>query len=393
MFESQVLDVFIGLIFLFLLVSIICTTVREGIEARLKTRAAYLEYGIRGLMYDMDGKGLAKMLYQHPLVFSLFSGEYERPNKTGKPGVLAKGNDLPSYIPASSFALALLDLAANGPADGGHAAEPASVTLEKVRSNIRRNLDNSKVERVVLSAIDAAQGDLGKTLHNIEVWYDSSMDRVAGWYRRSTQWIVFWISLFVAVALNINTITVADYLYTNDTARGVLLSQADHAAVDPDFAKKSYADVKNQLQGLGLPIGWSQGWGAPRRGAELSHDGLLIWNDLAAPILGWLFTVFAAMLGAPFWFDVLGRVMEVRSTVKPREKNPGTGSMDGIAPADDSSRRFVGAGSAATTSIATLQFDAQAGDNSTDGCVCGIHLDAADMTRDDQLPAAQGGVA
>ncbi|MCX7250382.1 MAG: hypothetical protein NTX37_02565, partial [Burkholderiales bacterium] len=32
---------------------------------------------------------------------------------------------------------------------------------------------------------------------------------------------------------------------------------------------------------------------------------------------GWLLTALATMLGAPFWFDILSRVMTVRATLKP----------------------------------------------------------------------------
>ena len=46
-------------------------------------------------------------------------------------------------------------------------------------------------------------------------------------------------------------------------------------------------------------------------------------------VLGWLVTALAVMLGAPFWFDVLNRIMVIRSTVKPHEKSPEEPSQDG----------------------------------------------------------------
>ena len=54
MFGSGILEVAIGIIFIYLLVSLLCSAVREGIEAWTKTRAAYLEYGIRELLHDAD---------------------------------------------------------------------------------------------------------------------------------------------------------------------------------------------------------------------------------------------------------------------------------------------------------------------------------------------------
>lgn len=73
MFSSQILEVAIGVTFVFILVSVICTAVREVIETFLKTRSAYLEQGIRELLHD-DDDGLTEALYNHPLIYSLFSG-------------------------------------------------------------------------------------------------------------------------------------------------------------------------------------------------------------------------------------------------------------------------------------------------------------------------------
>src|ERR1044071_3229730 len=115
MLGSGSLEVVIGVIFLFLLVSLACSAVREGIEAWTKTRAAYLEYGLRELLHDRAGSGLAAQLFNHPLIYSLYAEEYAPGRSDRRPGLLAKGRNLPSYIPSKSFALALLDLAARGP--------------------------------------------------------------------------------------------------------------------------------------------------------------------------------------------------------------------------------------------------------------------------------------
>ena len=77
MFGSEMLDIIISLIFVYLLLSLICSALREGIETWLKQRAVYLERGIRELLHDRTGEGLTKMLYNHPLIFSLFQGDYE----------------------------------------------------------------------------------------------------------------------------------------------------------------------------------------------------------------------------------------------------------------------------------------------------------------------------
>src|SRR5688572_25336322 len=115
MFGSAMLEVAIGIIFIFILVSLICSAVREGIEAWLKTRAAYLEHGIREILNDKAGTGLAKSFFEHPLIFSLFSENYKPGSNSKRPSILANGHSLPSYIPARNFAVALMDIAVRGP--------------------------------------------------------------------------------------------------------------------------------------------------------------------------------------------------------------------------------------------------------------------------------------
>jgi hypothetical protein len=326
MFGSAILEIVISLIFIFVLVSTICAAIREGLEAWLKTRAAYLELGIRELLHDTSDDGLTSKFYNHPLISSLFSGKYKKPYSS-RPGLVSRGANLPSYIPTRNFALSLMDMAARGPAttSANSAASSPVVTLDNIRANVA-NLGNEAVQRVLLAAIDAAQGDFNKAQATIEAWYDSTMDRVSGWYKRSTQWLLFWISLVMVVLMNINAIIIADYLYRNSAAREVIVASAGVASVNPDFLNQNYTDIKETLTAMHLPIGWPNGWSSATYSAEPGTNDL--WNCLFAPVLGWLLTAFAATLGAPFWFDVLNKVMVIRSTVKPHEKSPEEASDD-----------------------------------------------------------------
>jgi len=325
MFGSGTIEIIIGIIFVFILVSTICAAIREGIEAKLKTRAAYLEQGIRQLLNDPDGTGLAKSLYGHPLVASLFNLSY-KPGKNNKaPDLLASGYDLPSYIPSKNFARALMDIAARGTdANAGDPAKGAPViSLENIRANAAL-IENRHVQQALLNAVDMAQGDLNQAQANIEDWFNSSMDRVSGWYKRSTQWIIFWIGLSVAVFLNINTLTIINYLSKNDTARKVIVERAATLSDNEKTDSLNYAKAQSELEALKLPIGWPNGI----RSAMMNNATPDFWNSFLGPLLGWLITGLAATIGAPYWFDLLNKVMVIRSTVKPREKSGEEASQD-----------------------------------------------------------------
>jgi len=68
-----------------------------------------------------------------------------------------------------------------------------------------------------------------------------------------------------------------------------------------------------QTDELGIPLGWADGTKQ---------------ETLPNILLGWLLTALAVSLGAPFWFDILNKIMVVRSTVKPREKSHEEQSKD-----------------------------------------------------------------
>jgi hypothetical protein len=407
MFGSEMLEVAVGIVFVFLIVSVMCSAIREAIEARLKTRAAYLERGIRELLHDTHASGnetapgLARAFYAHPLIYGLYASTYTPGEATARPALLARGGGLPSYIPSRNFALALMDIAARGPITDEVSSDPASpvLSLDSIRRNIL-NVGSAPVQRVLLTAVDSAQGDINKAQAMIEAWFDSGMDRVSGWYKRTTHWIIFWIGLAVAIVLNINTITIADYLYRNDTARAALAARAQTVATDTAFLQRSYREISTELDSLSLPIGWSAGWGAPRRTSEAGADG--VWNDWIAPVLGWLLTALAATMGASFWFDLLNKVMVVRSTVKPHEKSPEEGSEDRQL----GSRRTTDSEEQGTMTRGGIRGPARVtppsrsegipaprdATSAIDGCDVDM-ADATTVTADEDLPPAEGGVA
>lgn len=325
MFNSVVLDVAIGLIFVFVLVSSLCSAIREGIEAWLKTRASYLEYSIRQLLRDPDGLTITKDFFQHPLIRALYRGDYPTAPQAKEPGPWRSGRGLPSYIPARTFVLALLDLAARGPVEPAHKSDSAAgttsetgvsgstgVTFESLRQGIR-TLDNPPLERALQAALDAAAGDLNRARKYLEAWYDDAMERASGWYRRSTQWVLLGIAIVVVCTLNINAIRIAEHLYHDPAARSLAVASVSN----PD--ERTYEQAKADLEALNLPLGWGQGWNWYRAEGRAPR-GFDPWSDLIAPVLGLLITATAALFGAPFWFDLANRLGNLRSTRKQIEE-------------------------------------------------------------------------
>lgn len=337
MFGSDVLEVAIGVTLLFLLISLICTGVQEGAEAFLKTRAMDLERGIRELLHDRNGAGLAKDFYNHPLIFSLFSGQYEPDKLVGEDAdrrmPRAARSSLPSYIPAKNFADAILDIAAHGPPAGAGAVPYAGgpLSVDGLRETIGK-IPNESVQRAVLAALDSAGGDLAAARSNLESWYNGTMDRVSGGYKRRTQKFLLCFGLAVALVLNIDVITVARKLSEDRSLRQTIVAQAQDFARPGEAGRMPVMDydaAKKNLAEIGFPIGWAP---RPQRCLDYRRTpdcslGRVLATDFFT-VIGWLITAFAVMLGAPFWFDVLNKFMVIRSTVKPHEKSPEESSED-----------------------------------------------------------------
>jgi hypothetical protein len=302
MFGSEMLDVAFGMIFVYLLLSLICSALNELIERGLKNRAKDLEAGLRELLNDPTGSDLVRKVYEHGMVNSLFKGDYD-PTASDK-------SNLPSYIPSRNFALAILGILVpeNSPAG----------SLATFRAAVAK-IENSKVKNALMAMLALAGEDIDKFRESIEGWFNSTMDRVSGWYKRRSQLIVFILGFVAAGAMNVNSISVASDLWVHKAQRDAMVSAAQgylgnhplkEGQTGLDTGLKANID---EFRSYALPIGWNVG--TDRNWKSWIGFGFL-------SLLGWFITACAVSLGAPFWFDMLNKVIVVRSTIKPHEKSP-----------------------------------------------------------------------
>ena len=304
MFGSHILEIAIGLVFVYLFLSVVCSAVSELIARALKWRARDLERGIRNLLADPLK---ADEFFRHPLVKGLGEKPEEGKKFNRVRGLMGGPAGKPSYIRSRTFALALLDTVA--PADPG----ADSKVFKDVRDGVAK-LTNSEMRRALLALVDEASGDLKKALENVENWFNEAMDRVSGWYKRKAQLTVLLLALAVTVALNVDTVMIVNGLSQDSVLRAAVVARAEEIAkkpltAGPDTSLTLAEELDAQVQQLQLPIGWSSKHGDPR---GLPVDSFA-W---AGKIVGLLLTTMAVSLGAPFWFDVLNRFTNLRGTGK-----------------------------------------------------------------------------
>ncbi|WP_162130160.1 hypothetical protein [Novosphingobium sp. AP12] len=360
--------------------SLICSALRELIEAGLKTRALDLERAVRELLADPDGTGMTRDVFNHPIVAGLFVGKYDpaslRPKEDGPP--LAKlpfsgRRHLPSYIPSGQFVAALVDVVVRGNGEDVPYARPrpkGPIDLARLRAEVER-FDNPAVRRALQVATDGAV-TFDEATRRMEAWFNGSMDRASGWYKRRTQWMLFAIGLATALVMNIDSVTVTRRLLDDDDLRAAAVRAAEVRAppLSPSVSGTPSAPaglagtadtvqaLRTELTNIGFPMGWSLQSGGlfpdaqarrcpaakpaatrPPGAAGSPHavapacDGALVQvvagkpvaavsgGDLILMPIGWLITALAITMGAPFWFDMLSKFIIVRATVKPSQKS------------------------------------------------------------------------
>ena len=373
MLNSSILDIAMGMVFLFVLISLLCSAINEMIAQFLRMRAKNLEAGLINLLQSGGGNQLVDDLYKHPLINGL--------SKTGQK---------PSYIPPKNFTLALMDIMTGNtgklPADNKALIE----TIER-----QGLFAKTEAGRSIILLLHEAGDDAEKARKNLEGWYNDAMDRVGGWYKQKTQIIIFGIALIVCAALNIDAIKISQTLWTDIALRQALIEAASSAKIEnlvsqvsmdqnqapavgdanakqPDSkapnaeiegtkqaptdngqSVKSAGMLLEQIKALNLPIGWAIQKSAKEqeeckkfRETEIVKgkddknvkeedekkgkvcDTKWVWvsenfdgSDWLKKIIGILITTFAASLGAPFWFQLLNKIVDLRAAGKQPAKS------------------------------------------------------------------------
>jgi len=376
----SILDVAIGVVLLLLLLALIVSSINEVLAKIFSWRAENLKEGITNLLSDPDAKALAGLVYGHPLIRSL-----------GRAGTKTKPSD-PSYIPGKRFAQALTDsireTAALPPsragatrdgvvlqrsgggqpsahgnqrapmaAAGGRAFPSTNIsagvpnigaTIEEIHALIATMPDN-ETKKALLALAERAVGRLDEFEQNVAEWFDDSMDRVSGWYKRKVQKVMFALALALVFLLNANVFEFANALWTQPQLRAAVVAQAAEfrtattgqgGVAQQPGAERVIKEFEKLETKAGLPLGWDM----KKIGLFLSRDRET-WGaaflGLPAAIIGWLLTATAVSLGAPFWFNLLNQILDIRGSGG-RPSNPsGTsgGSQSGTAGTDGKARQ------------------------------------------------------
>ena len=381
MFDFPALDVAIGLIFLYIILALVCSTVSEAVSAFVNLRARFLQQGIMNLLSGAkwptdDGRAMTRSIYEHPLVQSLIRPGHG-PEPEGAPPReprrmtrawrrvrplpskdptevtrwLGRPAPYPSYLPSRTFVAALTDLAEREKARLDGLADEEMTEEEKAR--VRRiaripdelertlaSIPNEPLSRALLSIYNSVERRSEQFQHAAEQWYDDTMERVSGWYKRKIAVILAVIATLLVVLMNADTLAAARTLWRDDAMRAAVVKKAEALAAPQAAAEEGgtaeptpaadgapvVEDLDEAISQLDVPLGWQLSFGDEP--TELPNDPV----SWLAKLLGFALTIGAVVLGAPFWFDLLSKIMRVRSTGAPPPTTDAVRSGEGDQP-------------------------------------------------------------
>ena len=292
MFNSTAIEVVIGLVFIYILYSLLVTIVTELISSVFNQRGMILKKGIRRMLDD-DNNTDNKI--------ELLSDEFrQRPEIKYLGNKFLGKNRIPSYISPSTFSTALLNiLRKSGEIDKN---------LKEYMKTLEKGKENSETKEILYNLMVEANGKIDKFKGLLENWYNETMDRVSGWYKRRIQLITFFIGLVIAFALNVDTIAIAKKLTRESDTRIEMVKMATDFANERnvndstsllvnDEVKQIMQDIKQQESIISIS----------HRPSDPSTKAFWLY------VLGCLITTIALSLGAPFWFDILNKISKLRS--------------------------------------------------------------------------------
>jgi hypothetical protein len=302
-------DVAIGLILVYLGASLFVTVINEYITQTVNLRGVQLYDSLKRLI---DDNHIKDILLKSPAIQPFFDTDAKK---------------APSYIDPNVLARQLVGGLAVG--------SKASDVVNKVGETLAA-LPDSGLKTQLQALVQTAENSTEKLVTAVSDWADRSLTMLGEGYKRNLQKISLLIGLAVAFGLNLDTIALTESLYRNKEARDAAVAlglkiteNTDKVAFEkcmamtPQERQKEASCVqltglvnavqdRNEFLGM-LPIGWS-----PTTHPPLSADYSWPW---LIKVAGWLLTALALSLGAPFWFDLLNKLVNMRhGMTKPEVK-------------------------------------------------------------------------
>ena len=326
------LDTLIGFAVVMLGVSLLITIATQMISALFSHRGANLKWGLEKMLKNVatgptaqlavQAKTIAQEVLTHGLISdSIFSGSTWLANRL----------KLATAIHPDELIAILKDLATRKYAGTALALEieafvnaPNAVSDRRIKLltgavSLPAALGMAGVEPVIESAVDSIRDSAGQ----LEAWFGATMDRVS---QRFTTYMRIWtISFACAFALitGLNSVTLLKNLYTHGDFRQQMVGSATQVK---DLAEKVLQDSKSTPTDEtpdSMKLRAKDAAAVKEILKKSSFDVLEFrWNkdeEVLTQLPGVLATAALLSLGAPFWFNLLKTLSNLRPSLATKQ--------------------------------------------------------------------------
>ena len=325
---SAILTFLIALIFVFALLSLITQSICEIAIHWLDMRAKFLKSIITETLNDVQlNKNYAELLYNHPQI-DLTKKDYK---------------SIPSYISSANFSETLIDVMCREHEnantrfikdENGNTRVINIGGLPNAYDQFKSGVNDMNYSdlKVLLSGFIKRSADLATLDKNIQAWYEELMNRATGWFKDKLQKILLAVSFVFVVAINANLFAIVDGLWTSQVLSDKIATMADaYVSNHPNAGKVTDSTVVqlvsdiNTLNDTGIPIGWETLQNQSKTDSLNNAEGIKpkMWKSFkhswAGMALGWVLMAIFVSAGAPFWFQILSKIVNLRKTgIKPK---------------------------------------------------------------------------
>jgi hypothetical protein len=300
--NASLIDVAIVLGGVYIALAVAASWVQEQIASLTHLRGEQLYRGILNLV--ANSKSVADAVYAHPLV----TASVDKDEKDSRP----------SYLEARNFSLALWQsvhktVGTNAGDAAANAIALPQELLKTLSARVSGLADSDPLKAPLAALINSAGGDYDKLLKATDAWFEAQMGRVSGWYKRTAQWWLVGIGAVLVIVSGIDSVSIARQAYLSPIVTSAIAGNVASAV---------------KLEAVSAPSPGATAAKPDLQVAREVNDALarqptikVLWSQAMLPastggwilkILGLLITILAVSLGAPFWFDLLKCLINVR---------------------------------------------------------------------------------
>jgi hypothetical protein len=294
------LEVILGMIFTFMLLSLLGTTLNELVSAWRGWRGFYMEEALKRLLEHRDKKEVFEKFMKNPLFQQMMQHK-----------AILRKSQAPAYLSSSNFASILTNV-----------LKQKDKALTSIEDIIQGVPEDSRLRQVLEQFKEEGHTTVEAFKARMQTWFDDVMGQSSGWYKRHLQFVTFFVGLGIAMVLNADSFQIYAHLTDNAASRQKLallaktfaaenetlpsLTPAPTAPLTGSEIKKGVQDFVNtpefRTASNVLGLGWSR------------QDLFVRPHTWLRRLLGWFITALAVSLGAPFWFDILKKIITIQST-------------------------------------------------------------------------------